>query len=240
MSLYLIPDIPLCSDSFLSSIHFIKLIGQGNFSSVFECESEGKLFALKVIDKERIKSLQVVERVIQEVEIHKNVKHTNICELYSCFQDQKNVYLKLQLCEGELLHFLAKEGSEEFGIHPAIVQSLFRDVCNAVAYLHESGIVHRDLKLSNILLIDRKAKLCDFGMASRMSENTSNFTLCGTPNYIGNFIDIMLCKSSAPEIIGRHGHSFSADIWSLGCMLYTLLVGVPPFEVFIFFVYLLI
>ncbi|GBP13006.1 hypothetical protein EVAR_79340_1 [Eumeta japonica] len=89
-----------------------------------------------------------------------------------------------------------------------------------VQYLHSKRIIHRDLKLGNLFLDDElHVKIGDFGLAARIEyDGERKQTLCGTPNYI------------APEILTKKGHSFEVDVWSLGCIMYTLLVGKPPFE----------
>jgi len=86
--------------------------------------------------------------------------------------------------------------------------------------LHDKKIIHRDLKLGNVFLNDNmEVKIGDFGLATSVEyDGERKKTLCGTPNYI------------APEVLGKKGHSFEVDVWSLGCILYTLLVGKPPFE----------
>ena len=95
-----------------------------------------------------------------------------------------------------------------------------KQIMEAVNYLHEKNIIHRDLKLGNIFVNENmNLKLGDFGLATTIEYNGERKkTLCGTPNYI------------APEVLSKKGHSFEVDIWSIGCILYTLLVGKPPFE----------
>merc|ERR1739838_1290112 len=85
---------------------------------------------------------------------------------------------------------------------------------------HRNQIIHRDLKLGNIFLNDdMEIKLGDFGLATKENfDGERKRTLCGTPNYI------------APEVLTKKGHSYEVDVWSIGCILYTLLVGKPPFE----------
>ncbi|EMP36930.1 Serine/threonine-protein kinase PLK1 [Chelonia mydas] len=87
-------------------------------------------------------------------------------------------------------------------------------------YLHGNRVIHRDLKLGNLFLNDdMEVKIGDFGLATKVEyDGERKKTLCGTPNYI------------APEVLGKKGHSFEVDIWSIGCIMYTLLVGKPPFE----------
>lgn len=93
-------------------------------------------------------------------------------------------------------------------------------IIQGVKYLHDNRIIHRDLKLGNLFLNDMlHVKIGDFGLATRIEyEGERKKTLCGTPNYI------------APEILTKKGHSYEVDIWSIGCVMYTLLVGQPPFE----------
>lgn len=91
---------------------------------------------------------------------------------------------------------------------------------SALAYLHDAQIIHRDLKLGNIFLdSNMRVKVGDFGLATKLAyPEEKKRTVCGTPNYI------------APEILAHSGHSFEVDIWSTGIIIYTLLVGRPPYE----------
>ena len=101
----------------------------------------------------------------------------------------------------------------------AEVRYFVRQICEACVYLHDNKIVHRDLKLGNLFINDHmELKVGDFGLATRCQMGDRKLTLCGTPNYI------------APEVLLKKGHSFEVDVWSLGCIVYTLLVGKPPFE----------
>lgn len=90
-----------------------------------------------------------------------------------------------------------------------------------MGYLHQNRVIHRDLKLGNLFLSEHmEIKLGDFGLAAKVEfDGEKKKTICGTPNYI------------APEILeGKSGHSYEVDIWSIGVIAYTLLVGKPPFE----------
>lgn len=94
---------------------------------------------------------------------------------------------------------------------------------DAVEYLHQHKIIHRDIKLGNILLTkDMKLKLGDFGLSAKLLDDSERRkTACGTPNYM------------APELINHmlaDGHSYEVDIWAIGVVIYTLVFGRPPFE----------
>jgi polo-like kinase 1 len=94
-------------------------------------------------------------------------------------------------------------------------------IINALKYLHAHRIIHRDLKLGNLFLNDKmEVKLGDFGLATKLDfDGEKKRTICGTPNYI------------APEVLeGKAGHSYEVDVWSLGVIIYTLIIGKPPFE----------
>lgn len=93
-------------------------------------------------------------------------------------------------------------------------------IITGMLYLHSHGILHRDLTLSNLLLTNNmNIKIADFGLATQLRmPHEKHYTMCGTPNYI------------SPEIATRSAHGLESDVWSLGCMLYTLLVGKPPFD----------
>ncbi|KAJ4437378.1 hypothetical protein ANN_17521 [Periplaneta americana] len=101
-----------------------------------------------------------------------------------------------------------------------LASHIFRQVVQGLLYLHSHKILHRDMSLANLLLSkDMRVKIADFGLATQLARaDEKHLTMCGTPNYI------------SPEVATRSSHGLEADVWSLGCMLYTLLVGQPPFD----------
>lgn len=106
-------------------------------------------------------------------------------------------------------------------LHELEVQCYTLQIVSALKYLHSHRIIHRDLKLGNLFLNDKmEIKLGDFGLATKLDfDGEKKRTICGTPNYI------------APEVLeGKSGHSYEVDIWSLGVIIYTLIIGKPPFE----------
>ncbi|XP_022412651.1 serine/threonine-protein kinase PLK4 isoform X2 [Delphinapterus leucas] len=160
----------------------------------------------------------MVQRVQSEVKIHCQLKHPSILELYNYFEDNNYVYLVLEMCHnGEMNRYL-KNRRKPFSENEA--RHFMHQIITGMLYLHSHGILHRDLTLSNLLLThNMNIKIADFGLATQLKmPHEKHYTLCGTPNYI------------SPEIATRSAHGLESDIWSLGCMFYTLIIGRPPFD----------
>lgn len=204
----------------IEDYELLEHLGKGGFAHVYRarCRKTGLFVAIKMIDKALMASAGMIGRVRQEVTIHSRLKHPAILELYTFFEDAHYVYLILELAHnGELAkHF--KLGTH--GLSEKAAADIFRQVLSGVMYLHTHNIIHRDLSLNNLLLTkDLNVKIADFGLATQLNgPDEKHVTMCGTPNYI------------SPEVASREFHGLPADVWGLGCMLYTLLVGKPPFH----------
>ncbi|RXN01331.1 hypothetical protein EOD39_7101 [Acipenser ruthenus] len=198
----------------------LTLLGKGSFASVYRAKSDitGLDVAIKMIDKKVMHKVGMVQRVRNEVEIHCQLKHPSILELYNYFEDSNYVYLVLEMCpNGEMSRYL-KNRKGPFSEDEA--RYFMHQIVRGMLYLHTHGILHRDLTLSNLLLSSSMSiKIADFGLATQLQlPNEKHFTMCGTPNYI------------SPEIVTRSAHGLESDVWSLGCMFYAFLVGRPPFD----------
>merc|ERR1719423_389655 len=177
----------------------------------------GDITAGKIVPKSLLTKSHQKEKMSQEIRLHKGVSNPYLVKLYSYFEDNNFVYIVLELCRKRSLMELHKRRK---AITEPETRYFMRHILLGVLYLHENKIIHRDLKLGNVFLNDNmECKIGDFGLATKVDyDGERKRTLCGTPNYI------------APEVLTKKGHSFEVDIWSIGCILYTLLVGKPPFE----------
>ncbi|XP_060118725.1 serine/threonine-protein kinase 33 [Heteronotia binoei] len=202
-------------------------LGQGSFGVVIEVthRETGIKWAIKKVNREKAGS-SAVKLLEREVNILKRVNHEHIIHLEEVFETPKRMYLVMELCEdGELKEILQRKGQFTENETRHIVQSL----ASAIAYLHRRDIVHRDLKLENILVkssyvdeeneIKLNIKVTDFGLAvQKVGGSESMFqSTCGTPIYM------------APEVISAHDYSQQCDVWSIGVIMYMLLCGEPPF-----------
>ena len=197
-----------------------RLLGKGGFAKCYEFTNmqTQKITAAKVIAKSSLIKSRSRQKLISEIKIHKALHHNNIVHFEHYFEDSENVYFLLELCQNQSLNELMKRRKTLTELE---VQCYAVQIIKALKYLHSHRIIHRDLKLGNLFLTDKmELKVGDFGLATKLDfEGERKRTVCGTPNYI------------APEILdGKTGHSYEVDIWSFGVILYTLIVGKPPFE----------
>ena len=195
-------------------------LGRGGFAKcyIFQNLSTNKITAAKIIAKSSLGKSREKKKLINEIKIHKALHHNNIVHFEHYFEDNDNVFLLLELCSNKSLNELLKRRKVLTELE---VQVYVLQIIKALKYLHNHRIIHRDLKLSNLFLSENmELKIGDFGLATKLDfEGEKKRTVCGTPNYI------------APEILdGKFGYSFEVDIWSLGVIIYTLIIGKPPFE----------
>ena len=197
-----------------------RLLGKGGFAKCYEfkCSENNKVFAAKVVAKSGLVKSRAKQKLISEIKIHKSLHHPQIVAFEHYFEDTENVYILLEMCQNQTLNELLKRRKRLTEIE---VQCYVVQLIKALKYLHSHRVIHRDLKLGNLFLTEKmELKVGDFGLATKLDfEGERKRTVCGTPNYI------------APEILdGKTGHSYEVDIWSLGVIIYTLIIGKPPFE----------
>ncbi|KAJ8932532.1 hypothetical protein NQ318_000649 [Aromia moschata] len=194
----------------------IGTLGEGSFGRVYKAKqiSDGTFVALKVISK-RGRSAKELKGFRRECEIQRDLHHPNIIQMLDSFETENEIVVITEFAHKVLTTVLGKEGY----LPEERVQPIVWDLVSALYYLHSNRVLHRDLKPQNILLdLKNRAKLCDFGFARNMSTGTHVLTsIKGTPLYM------------APELIDEQPYDYNADLWSLGCIIYELLLGTPPF-----------
>jgi phosphorylase kinase gamma subunit len=203
-----------------------EILGRGISSTVRRCieKETGKAYAAKIIDlsNDSGEGISAKEATKQEVAILRHVAgHHYIIELQDVFESPTFIFLVFELCKnGELFDYLTSVVT----LSEKKTRYIMRQVLEGVAHVHSRSIVHRDLKPENILLDDNlNVKITDFGFARKLAEGEQVHELCGTPGYLAP--ETLRCNmmEDAP------GYSFEVDIWACGVIMYTLLVGCPPF-----------
>ncbi|KAG6926212.1 polo-like kinase 1, partial [Chelydra serpentina] len=196
-----------------------RFLGKGGFAKCYEItelESQ-EVFAGKIVPKSLLVKPHQKEKMSMEISIHRSLAHRHVVGFQGFFEDSDFVFVVLELCRRRSLLELHKRRK---ALTEPEARYYLRQTILGCQYLHGNRVIHRDLKLGNLFLNDdMEVKIGDFGLATKVEyDGERKKTLCGTPNYI------------APEVLGKKGHSFEVDIWSIGCIMYTLLVGKPPFE----------
>lgn len=207
------------TDSILDHYTLHQQLGYGGFSRVHRATSKNMDLdrAVKELRKECVSDFEALQ---QEMELLMVMDHPNIIKLFETFQDNKHLYLLMNLClGGELYDHIVEAGHFSEMDAACVMQQIFR----AVFYMHSRCVIHRDIKLENILLKDRapirsaNVMLIDFGLASRFTPGVLLTRACGTHTYI------------APEVLARL-YDEKADVWSCGVLNYILLCGYAPFK----------
>ena len=229
----------------LDNLTFIKIIGKGSFGEVYltSKSNSSDFFATKIIKKSIAESAKVKKYFHNELKILKEIKHKNIMKLIEIKQTSENYYLVCELCNGgslrqclnKYLKMYRKPYSEE------ITQHLMRQIVEALKYLHGKRIMHRDLKLDNILvnfkdkndksilnMYGAEVKIIDFGFAAHVDNKIDlHKSVLGSPLYMD---PRLLKKYMHVSNVDISGYDEKIDIWSLGNIFYEMLIGKPAFE----------
>ena len=204
----------------------IKILGKGSFGKVIlvRLKKTNKLYALKILKKDLIRKKQQIIHTKTEREILEKMNNPFIAKLKFAFQNKDKLYLVTKFLQGGDLFFHLRNDTK---FHEEKMRFYVCQIILAIEYLHKNDIIYRDLKPENILL-DKKGniKLTDFGLSKILESQKNNilfcnkkaYTICGTPEYL------------APEILLNVGYDASIDWWSLGALIYEMLVGISPFK----------
>lgn len=196
-------------------------LGKGQFGLVKLAthKKTGKKVAIKTVHKKDMKPIEIYQQR-REIDVLKMSQHPNIVALIDLFENSDYYYIVLEYMQGKDLFDYIQ--FRNFKLGEQRVKELSYQIGIAIKYLHSYGIVHRDLKLENVMMSDNTEsgvpKLVDFGLAKMIGPNEKADEPFGTLGYV------------APEVLRKEPYSFSCDLWSYGCIIYALLSGSLPFD----------
>lgn len=209
-----------------NNVTLVKIIGKGAFSTVYSGidNDTGDTIAVKKISKTC--NSMIANNILREIKIFKSLRHKNILCYVGKFQSKNHHYILSELCDDNLSKFMGLTLSE------GSILYIISQILDGLSYLHNIGIIHRDIKPDNILLSQRNKrknvinelsdienydiKIGDFGLATIKQDQNMNSTFCGSPLYM------------APEIIMNTQHDSKCDVWSVGVMLYIMIYKCHP------------
>ena len=227
----------------LGSYTIEKLLGEGSFGKVHLTKKEGdsKKYATKELDREEIDSSEAKKYLINEIRILQSLNHPNIVKFVDIKKTKKHYYIMMEFCNGgelskNLEKYMIKNGT---AFPEELVQHFMRQIIDAFKYIHGKKIIHRDVKLDNILLhfdneedkknfnlMKAQVKIIDFGFSC--IYNDIKKSILGSPINMDPLILKKLTDSTGAT--RELGYDMSADIWSIGTICYEMLIGKSAFD----------
>ena len=223
-----------------------KQLGSGAFGVVFLTSIKGDdktKLATKRLEREQIQGTKLMDYFKNEIEIMQRLDHPNIIKFHSLKKTKKFFYLAMEFCNGGGLDEALEKYQEKYGkpFSEEIVQYLMRQIIDAFRYIHSKRVIHRGIKLENILLnfesekdkeelnmMKATVKVADFGFACYISNSGSLYSTVGSP--INMDPVILKKKNDASKKARQLGYDQKADIWSLGTICYEMLIGKSAFD----------
>ncbi len=232
----------------IDDLILLKCLGKGTFGEVFltSKKDENELFATKKMDRKYADQPKVSKYLKNEIEILKQLNHKNIVKLEDVKITKTHYYLVMEYCNGGTLSECLKKYQKKHGqpFSEEIVQYLMRQIVEGIKYIHNHNIIHRDLKLDNILvhfnsetdknnlnIMKAIIKIIDFGFATHIKKEDLCYSTLGSPiNMDPNILKKMADKKLGIDDGKMVGYDQKADIWSLGTICYEMLIGKSAFD----------
>ena len=228
----------------VGDLTLIKCLGKGAFGEVYLTSKQGnqEKFATKKIDKKYAQNPKAKKYIDNEIKILNEIDHKNIIKLYNVEETSTYYFLVMEYCNGgglsDCLDYHIKQYNKPFS--EEVVQYLMKQIVDGIKYLHGKHILHRDIKLDNILvkfdseedkqkrnMLKAKVKIIDFGFARYLDPKQLAFSTLGSPI---NMEPGILRKLNKMENSREYGYDEKADIWSLGTICYEMLIGRCTFD----------
>jgi len=204
-------EINITNQDLMKNYLFLNEIGKGSGTSIYNVMDK-KTGIEYVLKKCSIQSKQCKN----EWNVYKHVTpHENIIKIYKMYQTPTDIYLLIEKCDKDLYKVL--HNTPSLDLPETNVKDIMKSIFKALASLKKDKIIHRDIKLENILLCNESVKLIDFGLSKYVPDSPA-IEKVGTPDYL------------APEIFNATEHDYQVDVHSAGIILYELLTGFPPYN----------
>ena len=223
-----------------------KCVGKGSFGEVYITSIKGddkRKLATKKLERDQIEGTEALKYLTNEIKILHKLNHPNIAKFESVKKTKKHFYIVMEYCNGGELSKALEKYQEKYGkpFSQEIVQHFMRQIIDAFKYIHSNKIIHRDIKLENILinyesekdkeelnLMKATAKIIDFGFACFINKSGLLYSTLGSPMYMDPIILKKL--NSSTKKARQLGYDQKADIWSLGTICYEMLIGKSAFD----------
>ena len=229
----------------VDNLVLVKCLGKGSFGEVYLTQKIGdnKYYATKKYERDKIKKSNLIKYLENEIKILQILDHPNIVKFEDIKKTKNHYYIVMEFCNGGELSKALEKYQLKYGkpFPEELVQYLMRQIISAFKYIHNQGIIHRDIKLENILLhynderdkkelnlMKAQIKIIDFGFACKINKNLKKYTAVGNPL---NMDPIILKKLNLKgKKVRQLGYDQKADIWSLGAICYEMLIGKAIFD----------
>ena len=229
----------------LENYELEKCLGKGAFGEVYLTSKKGdsKKYATKKLDREEIEQSESMKYLRNEIVLLQYLNHPNIVKFQEVKKSKKNFYIIMEYCNGGELSKALEKYQNKFGkpFPETIVQHIMRQIISAFRYIHERKVIHRDVKLDNVLLnyeteadknnlnlMKATVKIIDFGFACKIGPSGLQYSVLGSPI---NMDPLILRKlNSSTKKTRQLGYNEMADIWSIGTICYEMLIGRSAFD----------